>query len=88
MNKWYMWINEALSAVGISLGVDIIATASQILGLVVLILNVVVLLVSLSLKVVDWVRRSKEDGKIDKDEIKELEDIVHDTTDKIDNINK
>ena len=85
MNKWYNWLNEALSSVGIALGINV-AETSEILGLVLLILNIAVLVVSMTLKIINWVRESKKDGKITDDEIKDLEKIVTDTTTKIDDI--
>lgn len=74
-----------LSSVGIALGINITET-SEILGLVLLILNIAVLVVSMTLKIINWVKQSKEDGKITDDEIKDLEKIVTDTTTKIDDI--
>lgn len=85
MNKWYNWLNEALSSVGIALGINV-AETSEILGLVLLILNISVLVVSMTLKIINWVKESKKDGKITDDEIKDLEKIVTDTTTKIDDI--
>lgn len=85
MNKWYNWLNEALSSVGIALGINI-AETSEILGLILLILNIAVLIVSMTLKIINWVKESKKDGKITDDEIKDLEKIVTDTTSKIDDI--
>ena len=85
MNKWYNWINEALSSVGIALGINV-AETSEILGLVLLILNIAVLVVSMTFKIINWVKQSKEDGKITDDELKDLEKIVTDTTTKIDDI--
>lgn len=85
MNKWYNWLNEALSSVGIALGINV-AETSEILGLVLLILNISVLIVSMTLKIINWVKESKKDGKITDDEIKDLEKIVTDTTTKIDDI--
>jgi hypothetical protein len=40
----------------------------------------------MTLKIINWVKQSKEDGKITDDEIKDLENIVTDTTTKIDDI--
>ena len=74
-----------LSSVGIALGINV-AETSEILGLVLLILNIAVLIVSMTLKIINWVKQSKEDGKITDDEIKDLEHIVTDTTSKIDDI--
>lgn len=85
MNKWYNWLNEALSSVGIALGINI-AETSEILGLILLILNIAVLVVSMTFKIINWVKESKKDGKITDDEIKDLEKIVTDTTTKIDDI--
>lgn len=69
-------------------GTDVLETASTVLGLVLIILNIAVLLVSLTIKIVNWVRRAKADGKITKEETDELADImqegVEDLKDKID----
>lgn len=78
MNKWYNWLNETLSAAGIVVGADVLETASSVLGLVLIILNIAVLLISLTIKIVDWVKRAKADGKITKEEADELVDIVRD----------
>ena len=73
MNKWYNWINEALSSVGIALGINV-AETSEILGLVLLILNIAVLIVSMTFKIINWVKQSKEDGKITDDELRHEND--------------
>ena len=78
MNKWYNWTNEVLSSVGIALGIDI-STSKDVLGLVLVILNIIVLLVSLAIKLVSWFKKAKEDGKITKEEIDEAIDIVNDS---------
>ena len=78
-------MNEALSSVGIVLGIDIAAT-NDILGLVLIILNIVVLVVSMTIKIIAWVKKAREDNKIDDDELKELIDIVDDTGNKIDDL--
>lgn len=85
MSKWYNWLNEALSSVGIVLGIDI-ATTNDILGLVLIILNIVVLVVSMTIKIIAWVKKVREDNKIDDNELKELIDIVDDTGNKIDDL--
>ena len=85
MSKWYNWLNEALSSVGIVLGIDI-ATTNDILGLVLIILNIVVLVVSMTIKIVAWVKKAKEDGQIDDKEMQELIDIVDETGNKIDDL--
>ena len=78
-------MNEALSSVGIVLGIDI-ATTNDILGLVLIILNIVVLVVSMTIKIIAWVKKAREDNKIDDDELKELIDIVDETGNKIDDL--
>lgn len=78
MNKWYNWVNEVLSATGIAVGADVLETANAVLGLVLIVLNIIVLLISLAIKVIDWFKRAKTDGKITKEEINELVDIVQD----------
>lgn len=72
------WINEVLSTAGIILGVDISLT-KDILGIVLVILNIIVLIVSLCLKLLAWWKKAKEDGKITEDEIQEGIDIINDS---------
>ncbi|MBO7733474.1 MAG: hypothetical protein J6S67_12995 [Methanobrevibacter sp.] len=71
------WINEILSTIGIVLGVDI-STTKDVFGLILVILNILVLIISLILKIISWYQKAKEDGKIDKEEIKEGIDIIVD----------
>ena len=72
------WINEVLSTAGIILGVDISLT-KDILGIVLVILNILVLIISLCLKILAWWKKAKEDGKITEDEIQEGIDIINDS---------
>lgn len=72
------WINEVLSTAGIILGVDISLT-KDILGIVLVSLNILVLIISLCLKLLAWWKKAKEDGKITEDEIQEGIDIVNDS---------
>lgn len=84
MTKWYDWLNEILSGAGIILGADIIST-KELLGIILLVLNICIAIVSLALKLIQWYKNAKADGKITKDEIKEGVDIVASS---IDDINK
>lgn len=72
------WINEVLSTAGIILGVDISLT-KDILGIVLVSLNILVLIISLCLKLLAWWKKAKEDGKITEDEIQEGIDIINDS---------
>ena len=72
------WLNEVLSTAGIILGVDISLT-KDILGIVLVILNILVLIISLCLKLLAWWKKAKEDGKITDDEIQEGINIINDS---------
>ena len=78
------WLNEVLSTAGIILGVDISLT-KDILGIVLVVLNILVLIISLCLKLLAWWKKAKEDGKITEDEIQEGIDIVNDSLKDINN---
>lgn len=52
----------------------------QIIALVFSILGTLIIAVT---RIIDWYQKAKSDGKIDKEEIKELEEIVKEETDKI-----
>lgn len=82
--KWYNWINEVLSGVGIVLGIDISST-KDVLGLILVILNIAVLVISLIIKIITWFKEAKKDGKITNEEIKDVLDIL---SGGIDDINK
>lgn len=84
MNKWYDWLSEPLSIIGIVLGADV-AQTKEILGIILIILNIIIVIVTTTLKVIDWYKRAKADGKITKDEIEEVTHIVNDG---IEDINK
>lgn len=84
MNKWYNWLSEPLSVVGIFLGADV-AQTKEILGIILIILNILIVIVTTTLKVIDWYKRAKADGKITKNEIEEVTHIVNDG---IEDINK
>ena len=72
------WSNEVLSGVGTILGIDIITT-KEVLGIVLIVVNIVVLIVSLMLKLITWYKEAKKDGKITEDEIQEGIDIINDS---------
>lgn len=79
MNKW---INEVLSSFGIMLGVDI-TEANEVLGLVLVVLNIIILVLSFGIKLWGWTKESTGDGKITTDELKELEHLIEDTNNSI-----
>ena len=81
--KWYSWINELLSCVGLAVGLDLTQT-KEILGLVLVILNVVTLLISLGLKFVKWFRESFKDRKIDDKEKEELDELIDVSVEELD----
>lgn len=87
MTKWYDWINEVLSGVGLTIGIDL-ASSKEILGLILVILNIIVLVVSMVLKIITWFKKAKEDGQITKDELEELQGIVDETSKQIDDHRK
>lgn len=70
------WSNEVLSSIGTILGIDIITT-KEVLGIVLIVVNIIVLIVSLMLKLITWYKEAKKDGKITEDEINEAIDIVN-----------
>lgn len=77
MNRWHEWLNELLSCTGVALGVSISET-KEILGLILVILNIIILVISFSAKVFNWVKVSSEDGKITDEEMDQLENIIDD----------
>lgn len=79
MNKW---LNEVLSGFGIMLGVDI-TEANEVLGLVLVVLNIIILVLSFGIKTWSWTKESTKDGKITTDELKELEHLIEDTNNSI-----
>lgn len=78
MNKLTNWINEGLSGVGVMLGISITET-KEVLGLVLVILNILVLISSCVIKAIQWNKDAKADGRITKEELNELEEIIKDT---------
>lgn len=82
MNKWYNWANEFLSGFGILLSVDLMET-KEILGIILLILNILVLIISYGIKIWKWFEKSLEDKHITSDELEGLEEIVEDIKEKI-----
>lgn len=67
-------------------GIMYILTATQtkeVFEIVSLILSIVISILIIVSKIVDWYKRAKADGKIDEDEIKEGIDIVVDGTKEI-----
>lgn len=67
-------------------GIMYILTATQtkeVFEIVSLILSIVISILIIVSKIVDWYKRAKADGKIDEDEIKEGIDIIVDGTKEI-----
>ena len=67
-------------------GIMYILTATQtkeVFEIVSLILSIVISILIIVSKIIDWYKRAKADGKIDEDEIKEGIDIVVDGTKEI-----
>lgn len=68
MNKATENICSILSALGIAVNASNI---QEMLGLVLTILNIVVLIISLTCKLLRWLKEALKDGKITKDEAEE-----------------
>ena len=64
--------NIILSTIGTGLGISIIEL-QNILGLIVTVINLVILVLSIVLKLVRYIRN---DGKLDEEEIKDLENDI------------
>lgn len=67
-------------------GIMYILTATQtkeVFEIVSLILSIVISILIIVSKIIDWYKRAKADGKIDEDEIKEGIDIIVDGTKEI-----
>lgn len=56
--------------------------------IVMLIIGCISALISLAYNIYCWYNKAKKDGKITADEVKELKDIVDDTKDQINQMNK
>lgn len=70
------------SGAGIAYG---IANFHEILGIIVLIASLVSTVLLTTLKVIDWYKKAKADGKITADEIKEGVEIVKNGVDEVKN---
>ena len=75
---------NVLDAIGISFNAILTAAqTNETFRLISLILTILISLVVLARNIYDWYMKAKKDGKIDKDEIHELVDIVSDGVDEI-----
>ena len=72
--------NIILSTIGTGLGISIIEL-QNILGLILTAINLFILVLSLILKLIKYI---KNDGKLDKDEIEDLSKDITDIKDKFD----
>ena len=72
--------NIILSTIGTGLGISIIEL-QNILGLILTAINLFILVLSLVLKLIKYIRN---DGKLDKDEIEDLSKDITDIKDKFD----
>lgn len=77
-------VNIILSTIGTALGISIIEL-QNILGLILTVINLFILVVSLVLKLIRYI---KNDGKLDKEEISDLLDDVEDIKDSIEKEHK
>ena len=82
MNRWHEWLNELLSCTGVALGVSISET-KEVLGLILVILNIIILVLSFGAKVFNWFKHSTVDGEITDEEMGQLENIVEDAANKV-----
>ena len=82
-----MKIKEVFEVVGN--GVMYVLTftqANEMFETISLILSIVISLLIIASKFIEWVRKAKADGKIDKEEIEELVGIVEELKGELDNI--
>ena len=68
------------SGAGIAYG---IANFHEVLGIIVLIASLISTVLLTTLKVIDWYKKAKEDGKITADEVKEVVEVVKEGVDDI-----
>ena len=72
-------------------GIGVIFSALQsneVLSVISWIITLIATILSISFTIYKWVKKAKEDGKIDAKEVEELTDIVEDSTKKIDEVIK
>lgn len=75
---------NVIDAIGISFNAILTAAqTNETFRLISLILTILISLVVLARNIYDWYMKAKKDGKIDKQEIHELVDIVSDGVDEI-----
>ena len=79
------YICGAVGATVGSVGVATSITETQaVVSMVITILGFVIsVLIPLGIRIYNWYKKSKADGKIDKEEVEELKDIVKDGKDKV-----
>lgn len=70
------------SGAGIAYG---IANVHEVLGVIVLIASLISTVLLTTLKVIDWYKKSKADGKITADEVKEGVEIIKNGVDEVKN---
>lgn len=68
------------SGAGIAYG---LANIHEILGIIVLVASLVSTVLLTTLKVIDWYKKAKADGKITADEVKEVVEVVKEGVDDI-----
>ena len=80
--------NEVIGLIGGSIGTSVSATGTaiqpnEVLQTISLIITIIGGLITISFAIYGWYKRATADGKIDKEEVDELKDILQDGNEKI-----
>ena len=80
--------NDIIGLIGTGIGTSVSATGTaiqpnEVLQTISLVITILGGLITIVFAVITWYKNAKKDGKIDKEEVKELIDIVQDGTENI-----
>ena len=80
--------NDVIGLIGTGIGTSVSATGTaiqpnEVLQTISLVITILGGLITIVFAVITWYKNAKKDGKIDKEEVKELIDIVQDGTENI-----
>jgi len=78
-NNILSWVCSGVTCILAGVSVE------QVTNIILLIIGILSALVSLAYNIYVWYNKAKQDGKITKDEVKELKNEIDKTTDKIQN---
>ena len=76
-------IETTLNGAGIVFG---IANIQEVLGVVLLVLNILLIVIRFVLRLVQWYKKSKKDGTITAEEIDEAVQIANATKEEVENV--